>query len=102
MSSTRQRPWIIVATIVMLLVALAPLFLSSPGNTPVTAIDDSRGLRDFKQPQGDYLLGKEVVRVGIYILSVGNLDTRTGSYAMDFSSTSSAGPRPATPPNSTS
>ena len=84
MSSTRQHPWIIVATIVMLLVALVPLFLSSPGNTPVTAIDDSRVLRDFKQPQADFLLGKEVVRVGVYILSVGNLDTRTGSYAMDF------------------
>ena len=84
MASKSQFPWIILAIIVMLLVALAPLFLSSPGNTPVSAIDDSRVVRDFEQWLGDDLPGREVVRVGVYILSVGNLDTRTGSYAMDF------------------
>ena len=80
-----NKPWVVIAIIFMLLVALIPLFLSSPQNT--TAFGSGKAtdvLYDFQQPHGEYLLGKEVIKVGVYILSVGNLDTRTGTYAMDF------------------
>jgi hypothetical protein len=84
-SGNINKPWVVIAVIFMVLVAMIPLFLSSPQNT--TAFGSKKAddvLYDFQQPDGEYLLGKEVVKVGVYILSVGNLDTRTGTYAMDF------------------
>ena len=85
-SSAPQRPWVLFVIIFMLLVALTPLFLSSPRNNPTSFenISEKDVFYDFQQPSASELKDKEVVRVGIYILSVGNLDTRTGTYAIDF------------------
>ena len=84
--ATPQRPWVVLVIMFMLGVALMPLFLSSRennattfGNMPNNKID-----YDFKAPVAADLENKEVVRVGVYILSVGNLDTRTGTYLIDF------------------
>ena len=84
-SSMPQRPWVIYVIIFMLLVALTPLFLSSQDNT-TTSFGSTQKIQydDFQPPSATDLQGKEIVRVGVYILSVGNLDTRTGSYVIDF------------------
>jgi hypothetical protein len=83
-SSTPQRPWVLYAIVIMLLVALTPLFLSSQGNTANT-FGSTEIQKDFPQPIAADLQGKkEIVRVGVYILSVGNLDTKTGTYVIDF------------------
>lgn len=80
-----QRPWVLYVIILMLLVALTPLFLSGRGNAPTTfGTNQKIEYADFQQPSTAELQGKEVVRVGVYILSVGNLDTKTGTYTIDF------------------
>jgi hypothetical protein len=86
MSATApQRPWVLYVIIFMLLVALTPLFLSGRGNAPTIFGTTQKIQYDgFKQPPATELQGKKIVRVGVYILSVGNLDTKTGSYAIDF------------------
>ena len=84
-SSTPQRPWVLFAIIFMLLIALTPLLLSSRANAPTTFGSSQKvQFAGFKQPPAADLQGKEVVRVGVYILSVGNLDTKTGAYSIDF------------------
>ena len=85
-SSTPQRPWVLYVIIFMLLVALTPLFLSSEDNNPTTFGNTAGNTLeyDFKPVSDADLQGKEVVRVGVYILSVGNLDTKTGTYVIDF------------------
>lgn len=83
-SSTPQRPWVLYVIIFMLLVALTPLFLSSQGHAVNTFGSTQKVQKDFSQPSAADLQGKEVVRVGVYILSVGNLDTKTGTYTIDF------------------
>ena len=84
-SSTPQRPWVLYLIILMPLVALTPLLLSSRANAP-TRFGSNQAIQfeGFKQPPAADLQGKEVVHVGVYILSVGNLDTRTGAYSVDF------------------
>jgi hypothetical protein len=84
-SSTPQRPWVLYVIVFMLLVALMPLFLSSQGNT-VTSFGSTQEIQyaGFQPPSAADLQGKEIVRVGVYILSVGNLDTKTGTYVIDF------------------
>jgi len=81
-----NKPWVVLAIVFMLMIALIPLFLSSPRNYPPSfeLIKPEDIDKDFQQLPEEYLKGKEVVRVGVYILSVGNLDTRTGTYAMDL------------------
>lgn len=81
-----NKPWVVLAILFMLMVALVPLFLSSPQNYPPSfeTINPGEIEYAFIEPDAEYLQGKEVVRVGVYILSVGNLDTRTGTYAMDM------------------
>src|SRR5215510_8097789 len=78
-----QRPWVLYVIVFMLLVALTPLILSSQNNAPTT-FGNNKILYDFKEPSSDDLKVPEVVRVGVYILSVGNLDTKTGTYVIDF------------------
>lgn len=81
-----NKPWVVVAILLMLMIALVPLFLSSPQNYPPSfaTIQKENIEYDFEEPSTEALKVKEVVRVGVYILSVGNLDTRTGTYAMDL------------------
>ena len=84
-ASTPQRPWVLYVIILMLLVALTPLFLSSQGNTTTTFGSTQKiQYAGFQQPSAADLQGKEIVRVGVYIISVGNLDTKTGTYVIDF------------------
>ena len=84
-SSAPQRPWVLYIIIVILLVALTPLFLSSQSNN-ITTFGSGQKITyaGFKQPSTADLQGKEVVDVGVYILSVGNLDTKTGTYTIDY------------------
>lgn len=84
-SSTPQRSWVLYLIIFILLVALTPLFLSSQSNSTTTFGSEQKITYDgFKQPSTADTQGKEVVRVGVYILSVGNLDTKTGTYTIDY------------------
>jgi hypothetical protein len=83
-SATPQRPWVLYVIVFILLVALTPLFLSSQGNATTTFGSTQKIQYDFKQPTAADLQGKQVVRVGVYILSVGNLDTKTGTYTIDY------------------
>jgi len=83
-SSKPQRPWVLIAILAMLLVALTPLFLSSQGANTNTFGSNEKIEYAFKPISKADLTGKEVVRVGVYILSVGGLDTKTGTYTIDF------------------
>ena len=84
-SSTPQRPWVLYLIILMPLIALTPLLLSSRANAPTRfGSNQAIDFEGFKQPPAADLQGKEVVHVGVYVLSVGNLDTRTGAYSVDF------------------
>jgi hypothetical protein len=84
-SSAPQRPWVLYIIIFILLVALTPLFLSSQSNSITSFGSEQKIAYDgFKQPSAADIQGKEVVRVGVYILSVGNLDTKTGTYTIDY------------------
>jgi len=83
----RKNPWIVIATVIALLFGLVPLFLSSPGagGLSTTEIDPTKTIKNFPPiPTQEELGDKEAVRVGVYILSVGNLDTTTGRYTIDF------------------
>ena len=88
MSNTKsqQRPWVLFVIIFMLLVALTPLFFSSQGEDLNAFGNNANQVieRDFPAPDAADLQGREVVRVGVYILSVGNLDTKSGTYTVDF------------------
>lgn len=77
-----RSPWILMLVVFMLLLGMVPLF-TQPGGSTVTSLDNVE-VRIIDSPEG-YLRDKEeIVQVGIYILSVGNLDTTTGRYYMDF------------------
>jgi len=83
----RKNPWVIIAVVVALLFGLIPLFLSSPrtGGLSTTEIDPIKTIKTFPPiPTQTELGNREAVRVGVYILSVGNLDTTTGRYTIDF------------------
>lgn len=76
--------WILAALLVLIGVGISTLF---PYRTQsITEEDPYRDtLLEFEPAPGAVeLAGKEVVRVGIYVLSVGNLDTTTGTYSIDF------------------
>ncbi len=77
-----RKPWILTLVIFSLILALVPLFTQA-GETTITDLSNvNKIISDL--PSG-YLDGKqEIVDVGVYILSVGNLDTTTGKYFMDF------------------
>jgi len=84
---SRKNPWVVLAIIVALLFGLIPLFLSSPGagGLSTTEIDPTLTVKTFPpMPTKAELGDREAVRVGVYILSVGNLDTTTGRYTIDF------------------
>jgi hypothetical protein len=85
-TTTPQRPWVLFAIVFMLLVALTPLFLGSRNDQSTTfgTSQNNKVVYDFQKPSEADLQGKQVVDVGVYILSVGNLDTRTGTYTIDF------------------
>lgn len=81
-----NKPWVAYAIIFALILGMVPLFLSSPrGNSFGQVIDPSTVEKQFKPPpSAQELQGKEVVKVGVYILSVGNLDTTISRYSVDF------------------
>ncbi|NWG35679.1 MAG: hypothetical protein HXY42_14710 [Chloroflexi bacterium] len=84
--STNQ-PWVAGAILAVLILGMAPLFLSSPrgGASFGAGIDPEKVVKTFPpRPAADELAGKEAVKIGVYILSVGNLDTTTSRYTVDF------------------
>ena len=84
---TTNKPWVAAAIIFALILGMVPLFLSSPrtGASSGAGIDPKSVVKTFPpRPSASELTGKEVVKVGVYILSVGNLDTTTSRYTVDF------------------
>ena len=82
-----NKPWVAFAIIFALILGMVPLFLSSPRSGPSfgQVIDPSTVDKVFPaSPSAEELDGKEVVKVGVYILSVGNLDTTISRYSVDF------------------
>ena len=76
--------WILAAVLVLVAVGISTLF---PYHTQSDTEEDPylNTTMDFASaPDAVDLTGREVVRVGVYILSVGNLDTTTGTYTIDF------------------
>jgi hypothetical protein len=77
-----RKPWILVLVIFTLVLGVVPLFTQGRYAT-VTNLSNVQKLI-VESPSG-YLNDKqEVIEVGVYILSVGNLDTTTGKFYMDF------------------
>ncbi|MBN1453562.1 MAG: hypothetical protein JW963_21280 [Anaerolineales bacterium] len=76
--------WILAALLVLIGVGISTLFPYRAQSA--TEVDPYRDTAmDFDPvPDATELAGKEVVHVGIYVLSVGNLDTTTGTYTIDF------------------
>ncbi len=84
---SKNKPWVMFAIIIALILGLVPLFLSSPRTSGAsgTVIEPGSVIKTFPPiPSAAELGNREAVRVGVYILSVGNLDTTTGRYTMDF------------------
>ena len=82
-----NKPWVAIAIIFALILGMIPLFLSSPrsGSSFGQVIDPTTVNKDFPTPpSAEEMAGKEVVKVGVYILSVGNLDTTISRYSVDF------------------
>jgi len=82
-----NKPWVAIAIIFALILGMVPLFLSSPsgGSSFGQVIDPSSITKTFPDPPtAEETDGKEVVKVGVYILSVGNLDTSISRYSVDF------------------
>lgn len=76
--------WVLAALLVLVALGITKLF---PEQTQSTTVKDpyANTVMNFSpEPDLATLAGKEVVRVGIYVLSVGNLDTTTGTYTLDF------------------
>ena len=76
--------WILAVLLALIAIAISMLI---PVQTQSIEVDDPYRniVMDFDpEPDSAALAGKEVVRVGIYVLSVGNLDTTTGTYTLDF------------------
>jgi len=84
---SKNKPWVAFAILIALILGLVPLFLSSSGGSSSfgTTIDPSNIHKSFPDPPtADQLDGKEAVKIGVYILSVGNLDTTISRYSVDF------------------
>ena len=84
---SKNKPWVAVAIVIALILGLVPLFLSSPnsGGSFSEGIDPKSVSKTFPpSPSASELEGKEAVKIGVYILSVGNLDTTTSRYTVDF------------------
>lgn len=81
-----RRPIVVFGIVFALLIGMIPLFSNSARGTSTTTVINPEDIRfDFPDaPTDAELAGKEVVYVGVYILSVGNLDTTTGTYSMDL------------------
>ena len=76
--------WILAAVLVLVAVGISKLV---PSPTQSAGVEDpylNTEMNFSTEPDAASLAGKEVVRVGIYILSVGNLDLTTGTYTLDF------------------
>ena len=71
--------WILAALLVLIAVGISTLFPYRAQS--VTEADPYQDIKMEFDPEPDIaeLAGKEIVRVGIYVLSVGNLDTTTGT-----------------------
>ena len=84
---SKNKPWVMFVIVIALILGLVPLFLSSPnsGASFSAGIDPKKVVKTFPaSPSATELADKEVVKVGVYILSVGNLDTTTSRYTVDF------------------
>jgi hypothetical protein len=82
-----NKPWVAIAIIIALILGMVPLFLSSGGGglSYSAGIDPKSVVKTFPdRPSVSELAGKEVVDIGVYILSVGNLDTTISRYTVDF------------------
>lgn len=80
-----NKPWVAFAIIFALILGMVPLFLSSGGASFGNKIDPKLVEKKFPAPPSETeTKGKEVVKVGVYILSVGNLDTTISRYSVDF------------------
>lgn len=82
-----KKRWILLIVIFVLILGVAPLYLSSPSSSFITrgGLEPDQIQFNFQpRPSDEELMGKEVVRVGVYILSLGNLDTTSGQYTIDF------------------
>jgi len=78
----KRKPWILILVMFTLILALVPLFVP-PGGSANTDVQEIKN--EITKVSPEYLSDKEeIVEVGVYILSVGNLDTTTGRYYMDF------------------
>lgn len=82
-----KKRWVLVAIVFVLALGIIPLYLSSPITRFST--DGNLGTKDIAvnfqpRPANEILQGREVVRIGVYFLSLGNLDTTTGEYTVDF------------------
>jgi len=76
--------WILAALLVLIAIGISTL---CPYRTQSVTGEDpylNTAMEFDPEPDAAELAGKEVVRVGIYVLSVGNLDTTTGTYTLDF------------------
>lgn len=76
--------WVLAALLVLVALGITRLF---PEQNQSNLVEDPYANTVMKfdpEPDPASLAGKEVVRVGIYVLSVGNLDTTTGTYTLDF------------------
>jgi len=84
---SKNKPLVVVAIVFALILGLVPLFLSSPtsGASFGTSIDPKSVVKTFPpNPSATELNGREAAKIGVYILSVGNLDTTTSRYTVDF------------------
>ena len=76
--------WILAAVLILVAVGISRLV---PSQTQKAGVEDpylNTEMNFSPEPDAASLAGKEVVRVGIYVLSVGNLDLTTGTYTLDF------------------
>lgn len=82
-----NKPWVAFAIIFALILGMVPLFLSTPRERQAfgAGIDPGKIQKTFPAaPSAEEMGDREAVRVGVYILSVGNLDTTTSRYTVDF------------------
>jgi len=84
---SKNKPWVAFAIVIALILGIVPLFLSSPqgSGSSRAVIDPKTVVKTFQpRPSDTELAGKDTLRIGVYILSVGNLDTTTSRYTVDF------------------
>lgn len=84
-----SRKFLLLSVAVIVVAALSPLLVNSAQagrgwSVRETELNANASRLGAVQPSAQDIEGKEVVNIGVYILSVGNLDTTTGTYRIDF------------------